>query len=238
MNFKQSINNLLKKYKYEIRKIHNGFSMNNDLRWLIEYKFDTILDVGANDGQFARFIKTYFPESNLYSFEPIKKCFDEIQEKCKNLKKFKSFNYALGQENKSEKFFLNDFNPSSSLLNISETSIEHFPFTKNQNEIIVEVKRLDDIIGGLDVSGKVLIKIDVQGYEKNVLHGALEFLSKGEKMVIIEVSIKKLYDNEPDFNEIYEMMYSMGFKFFGTFDQLYSPKSGEILQMDAIFYRK
>lgn len=239
MNIKNKINDSLKNFGYEIRKIHNGFSGNNNLKWLTDYNFDTILDIGANEGQYARFIKNLFPNARLISFEPIKECYDILVSVSNpEMRNFTAFNYALGDENKTEKFHLNDFNPSSSLLDISNASIEHFPFTKNQRTINVEVKRLDDIVDELNPEGKMLVKIDVQGYEKNVLMGGCNFLKTGEKMIILEVSIKKLYNNEPDFHEIYNILYSMGYSYIGNLDQLYSPVNGEILQIDAVFYRK
>lgn len=78
----------------------------------------------------------------------------------------------------------------------------------------------------------------MQGFEKNVLLGGTEFLRTGEKMVIIEISIKQLYDKEANFDEMYNLMNSLGYSYLGNLDQLYSPVNGEILQVDAIFYRK
>lgn len=117
MNIKNVLRNSLRKRGFEIVKSSNGFSINNNLNWFISYNFDTILDIGANEGQYALFIKKYFPDAALFSFEPIKKCFDEIKKNCKHLKNFSVLNYALGNENKTEDFHLNEFSASSSLLN-------------------------------------------------------------------------------------------------------------------------
>jgi FkbM family methyltransferase len=58
------------------------------------------LDVGANFGQFAKFINKLFPESNIYSFEPIKECFDKLKLNNPEIVNYKIFNYALGDENR------------------------------------------------------------------------------------------------------------------------------------------
>jgi hypothetical protein len=82
----------------------------------------------------------------------------------------------------------------------------------------------------------ILIKIDVQGFEDKVIAGGADTIKKA-KVIIIEVTFKELYTDQPLFHDIYEMLSKLGFTYHGNFDQLPSPVTGEILQADAIFIK-
>ena len=198
----------------------------------------TVFDVGANTGQFAFFInKLLGKETQIYSFEPINECYEKLSKLINKYKNIDPYKYALGDINTQMTMHKNDFTPSSSLMEISEVSVTNFPFTKNQEAETIELKRLDDIYKEFYIKDNVLVKIDVQGYEGNVISGGEEFFKKIPKIVIIESSIKNLYVNEPSFDFIYNKMLSLGYKYKGNLDQLFSPINGEILQVDCIFER-
>ncbi len=232
------INSILKYFGYAIRRPYSGFSLNYNIDWIKKYNINTILDVGANIGQFAKFIYGVFPNALIYSFEPIEECYDKLKVNMKDSKNFRAFNFALGSKDEEMNFYLNDFTPSSSLLKITDNSIENFPITKNQKISKVSVKKLDGLINDLEIRKNVLMKIDVQGFEKSVLEGSILFIEKFVKLLIVETSIIPLYENESSFEQIYDLITKLGFDYKGNLDQLYSPITGEILQVDAIFMKK
>jgi hypothetical protein len=51
------------------------------------------------------------------------------------------------------------------------------------------------------------------------------------------MSFQELYINQPLFNEIYVKLYSLGFKYCGNIEQLYSPLNNQILQADCLFIK-
>lgn len=237
--------NIVKKYiskaanvlGYDIIKQKNPFSLNQNVKWLEEFNIRTIFDIGANDGGFATFADKIFPGVKIYSFEPIRSCYDKLLEKKKDISDLIPFNYALGDVNDELDFFINDFSYSSSFLKISKVSTENFPFTQNQTVAKASVKRIDDVYNNLEIKKEVLVKIDVQGFEAKVLNGGIDFFSSIPKIVILETSVKSLYEDEPLFHEIFKIMTSFGYLYSGNLDQLYSPSNGEILQADAIFIK-
>jgi len=234
---KKVISKTLKKLNYEIKPLHNGFSINNNLKWLKDYSFDTILDIGANEGQFALFIHNIFQDANVLSFEPITDCYKKIVENNKNNSKIKPFNYALGYLDEEMEIYKNEFSPSSSLLKMNSIHIKNFPYTKNQTKEKIKIRRLDNIFKDFEIGKNVLMKIDVQGYEINVLKGAINFINIFSPLLIIETSFVELYEKEPLFNGIYEKLIPLNYKFIGILDQLYSPIDGRVLQGDAVFER-
>lgn len=233
---KKIINSFFGLFGYAIRRPYNYFSLNNNLKWLQEFDIKTVFDVGANTGQFATFISELIGRDTLvYSFEPIKECYEKLLLLKSKYKNIIPYNYALGDINTNKLMYKNNFTPSSSLMEISDVSISNFPFTKHHEIETIVLKKLDDIYKDFNIKENVLVKIDVQGYEEHVLSGGEDFLKKIPKLVIIESSIKNLYIDEPSFNNIYHKMIYLGYKYRGNLDQLFSPINGEILQVDSIF---
>lgn len=229
------VNRFLRKFGLEIKRTLSGFSLNNNLLWLQSYDFGSILDIGANNGQYASFINKLFPRANIFSFEPLNSCYEKL--KLLNIPNLQVFNFALGETNGPIEMNVNEFTASSSILEMTSKHIDNFPFTRNMKKKMIEIRRLDDLYGKLNLVGNVLVKIDVQGFEDKVISGGIEFFKNVPLLVIIETSFKELYKNEPDFMKIYEIMKELDYKFIGIMDQLYSPSTGEILQGDAIFQK-
>ncbi len=235
---KKTFNKVLNKLGYQIKKVENGFSFNSNLDWLKKNNIKTILDIGANEGQFAKYINNVLPDATIYSFEPIPACFKKLLFLSDGIKNLHPINIALGDKNDKIDFYQNEFSPSSSIMKMKDTHIANFPHTKETKLIKIEVRKLDDFIHEIEIANPVLVKIDVQGYEGKVLLGGNNFFKNIPKIVIIEASLKEMYENEISFNEIYEMFRSMNYKYHGNLYQLYSPLDGEILQADAVFIKQ
>jgi FkbM family methyltransferase len=208
-----------------------------DKTWFHRLRIETVLDIGANRGQFALTIKSLLPQCQVYSFEPIPDCVNEMKTRLKNTEKFTFFNVGLGNCSGELEFERNNFSPSSSFLKVTQKHQELFPFTSNVQPITVKIERLDDFIDRnlLEVKTPLLIKIDVQGYEKQVLLGASKTIQKAS-LIILETSFEELYEGQPLFKEIYTQLIDLGFIYGGSLEQMYSPDTGKILQADSLFF--
>lgn len=207
------------------------------LRWLKEMQIKTVLDVGANEGQFASLMRSLLPEAMIYSFEPIPSCFATMQEKFINDNAFKCFNFAIGDKEEVIEMHINNFTPSSSLLEIDELHVENFKHTANATLHPIQVKTLDSVAGELTLDKPYMVKIDTQGYEDKVISGGQRILAEAD-VVFIELSYKPLYKGQTLFNDIYTRMQQLGFDYHGNFEELLSPKNGEVLQSDGIFIKR
>jgi FkbM family methyltransferase len=203
-------------------------------RWVMEYKFQTIIDIGANKGQFASRFRLLFPEAEIHSFEPIPQVYQELVGKFSQDAKFHAYNLGLGSDKGTFDFFQNDFSDSSSLLPMKDLHKESFPFTRNEKLIRIQVERLDSVAEGISLSQPLMVKIDVQGFEEQVILGGKNTLQQA-LLVIVEVSFVELYENQVYFDTIYSLLKDLGFRYAGNYDQLISPLNGSILQADAIF---
>lgn len=205
--------------------------------WLKELDIRTVIDVGANVGQSALNFNEIFPQAFIYCFEPIQKCYAKLEENLKLLQNHKSFNLALGSKKEKSIIHLNEFDPSSSLLRMTDNHKKVFPFANNTIEETIEIDTLDNIFRDTDFVKNILLKIDVQGFEKEVLFGAKVTLMN-ITLIIIEISFLELYEGSPNFSIIYNLLAKAGFEYIGSMNQYNNPVNGRPLQQDALFLKK
>jgi FkbM family methyltransferase len=205
--------------------------------WLKEENFETILDIGANIGQSAIALSLAFPEAIVHSFEPLPDCFVQLSNLSHLRPNIKAHNYALGSETGKISFEQNEYSASSSILKMADNHVKHFPSTKLTTTTSVPVIRLDDYANSLNIKSNLLIKLDVQGYEDKVIKGGLAVIGKA-KVLIIETSFEELYNKQPLFKDLQEILFEVGLVYCGAFEQLISPIDGRILQQDAVFINK
>jgi FkbM family methyltransferase len=213
------------------RQIRNG-----QFRWIQEIGINTIIDVGANIGQFTLMINQILPDASIYAFEPLRECFQQLKNSTKKINSIKYFNVALGSEEKETTIYKNKFSASSSLLKMEKLHKEIFPFTNAEEVEKIKVVTLGSLRNEISWKSKILLKVDVQGFEIEVLKG-IGTVMKMIDIIIIETSFVKLYQGQPLFNEVYSYLIGNGFRFIGNFEQLKDPKTGRILQADSIFIR-
>jgi FkbM family methyltransferase len=205
-------------------------------KWISNYGFKSVIDIGANVGQFAMKIRKLLPDADVYSFEPLPIVFDELVSNFKDDSRFKAYNFALGALSEEKTIYLNKYSPSSSLLKMEEEHKIHFEYAREESPIDIEIRVLDEVFENVGLKEPILIKLDVQGFEKQVINGGNRTLSKC-KMLIIEMSFKELYQGQPLFDEMYHKLKEFGFQYCGNYEQLLSPIDGEILQVDGIFIK-
>lgn len=235
---KQSINKYLGKIGYQIRKSE---SIDRDIKcgkynWLISRNINSVLDIGANIGNFSLFIKKILPHSSIYAFEPLKECYLQLIDNTRNLDNVKCYNFALGEDISSSTIYHSQFAPSSSILPMDDMHKQAFPHSKESSIEKIEINTLNNFFQTNEITTPILMKIDVQGYEKQVLQGAQNVLSLID-IIIVETSFVELYKDQALFDEIYSLMSQNSFKYFGNFDQIKDPNSGLVLQADAIFIK-
>lgn len=95
---------------------------------------------------------------------------------------------------------------------------------------------MDDLLTNIPFMSPVLLKLDVQGFEKEVLKGALHSLRQIDYL-LFETSFVQMYDGEPLFDEMHHFVKELGFDFIAPVGFLQSEKL-QILQMDLLYKRK
>ena len=230
-------NNLRKLINKTGLDLHRYQPATDRLAWLRECSIKTVFDIGANVGQFATEIRAELPDAQIYSFEPIKECYDKLVRTFARDPKFKAFNFALGEKEETMTMNKNSYTPSSSLLPMADSHKELFPHTADSTPETIGIRRLDDIFAELKpIAEPFLVKMDTQGYESKVITGGLETLKKASA-VLTEASFVELYEGQPLFDDMYEKLKALGFTYRGALHQKLDRETGEVIFEDSIFVR-
>ena len=219
------------------RGVHLGELLNLQRGWIRSAGIETVIDVGAHTGEFSSAIRAVLPEAYVYAFEPIPDCFPRIAKRLGPNGRFKAFPVALGERSGPVEFHRSSFTKSSSVLPMADLHRVAFPWSAGSERVTVQMKTLDDFLDEINMKPKVLLKLDVQGYELQVLKGATQTLKQVD-YVLTEVSFRPLYEGQALFPDVFSFLTAGGFSFAGVLDQLRSPVDDLILQADAMFVRQ
>ncbi|MDP3425948.1 MAG: FkbM family methyltransferase [Humidesulfovibrio sp.] len=196
----------------------------------------TILDVGANNGDYAAHLLRMFPLARLHAFEPLPDAYGELAAKAARDERITPYNVALSDVKGQVEFHRSSYGPSSSLLGMGLIHKELAPKTAGDQVIMVESRSLDDMVAGRDLEAEIFLKLDVQGYEDQVLRGGKAVLAR-TALVQVEVSFCELYNGQAGFDAVHGLLREGGLEFRGFKSQLCSPDDGTPLQAHAFYIR-
>jgi FkbM family methyltransferase len=242
---RKQIRKLFQQFGYDIvrykpafvRNQAEGIGFGEDLEWLKDFAFKSIIDIGANEGQFSDKMRRLFPSATIHAFEPLPGVFARLNNNFAQDAQFISYNTGLGEQPGHLEFWENDYSPSSSFLDLANSHKQHFEDATESKKVSVTVDRLDNIFLNKKLDSPLLIKIDVQGFEDKVIRGGTNTLRQAD-MIICELSFIELYKGQPLFHDIYESLKLLGFNYAGSIEQLRSPGKNQILQADGIFIKQ
>lgn len=199
---------------------------------LSRFSFETIVDVGANRGQFASISRRLFPASQIYSFEPLAGPAATFSKALGGDHRVRLFNNAIGAKAGSAPIYVTTHDDSSSLLKPGVAQQKVFGVqTQRMDEIAV--RRLSECVSREDLTAPALLKIDVQGGELEVLKGSEDLIDCFDA-IYVECSYLQLYENQPLYGDIARWVEEHGFQLAGVYNQYVDPKQGPI-QADFLF---
>ena len=193
-----------------------------------------VLDIGANVGQFGLDIRRHGFNGQIISFEPVKETFDLLVKTIKKYEPWDALNIGLGSNESVQKINVSGNDGlSSSLLKMGKIHMSNFPKSLTVSYQNVSISTLDNQIEILGIDPRnVLLKLDVQGFEAEVLKGAAKSLSK-IPLCFLEVSIVPLYDGEITLLPILNLLSESGHEVVDIFRGL-KTKHGQLLQLDIL----
>jgi FkbM family methyltransferase len=202
---------------------------------LRQLPFDFVADVGANRGQFSLLCRQLAPRAAISAFEPLKEAADIYRALFSADGRVRLHVCALAPERGEMTMHLSARDDSSSLLPISSAQTENFPGTESVGVRRVPVGPLTDFLAREELGSRNLLKIDVQGFELEVLKSAGALLPRFD-WVYVECSFVPLYEGQALADEVIAFLAGRGFGLRGRFNQAYG-KNGGLLQADLLFER-
>lgn len=197
--------------------------------------YDTVIDIGGNRGQFALFARSRFPKSRIISFEPLSECAVLYRKIFNDDPDTILHEVAVGPSHRSEVMHVTSDRDSSSLLPPAKQQEAIFGSRKDA-ERKIQMVRLNEKVGTEELGRRVLLKIDVQGFELEALRGCEDLLPLILD-IYVECSYVELYERQTSASEVVAFLASQGFSLAGVFNQFIDPAVGPV-QADLLFRRQ
>jgi FkbM family methyltransferase len=187
----------------------------------------TAIDIGAFDGGWSRLARATFPEAAIVMLDGNPQNREQLQQAASEFANARSEIAALGSEDREAVTFYQLGTGSSILPELTGLAM---------NPVTVPMRRLDDVIPCVG-QGPVLIKVDVQGYELEVLRGGPRVFGSAEA-VVLEVSLLPYNLGAPLFADVVEFMATHGFVVFDFCGQHRRGDGAALFQADVAFARR
>ncbi len=193
----------------------------------------SLIDVGANVGQFSLLARTFHPNIQIHAFEPlplVSARFERLFARDQNMHLHR---IAAGEMSGAADIHVSARPDSSSLLPITDLQSKIFPGTAQASVATIRIERIDDVLQGVILNDPLMIKLDVQGFELSALKGMPKLLQRAH-YVYAELSFMELYQGQPLAHEVVAWLAVAGFRFSGAYNPTHAT-DGSAVQVDILF---
>jgi FkbM family methyltransferase len=195
-----------------------------------------IFDIGANVGQFAQLVRSNGFGGRIISFEPVAEAFNKISEVAKSDPNWIAIHSALGSSIGSQEINVSNHTTMSSFLKIKSAISDSRDWALINRQETVAVTILDEVFSRYATElDTVLLKLDVQGFEDQVLIGAKESLTK-IAAIQLEAALTPMYHDESLLCSNITFLEKYGFRLIDLADA-WRDELGRLHQVDAFFER-
>lgn len=212
----------------------------NFMRQLETHQVNVVVDVGANSGQYAHDLRAAGFKGRIVSFEPLGDPFRVLESRCATDPLWECRRCALGDADGTISINIaGNSGESSSVLPMLDSHRAAFPPANYVGVDEVPVRKLDSVASEiLRDDDVVFLKVDVQGFEKQVLAGASVTVEKQCVGMQLELSFIPLYEGGMLIREALDITSSMGFVPTGLQPCFTDMRNGRTLQVDGVFFRE
>jgi len=237
------LNRLSKELAVEIDKYPSAFNdgylhIHKAIEYAMHYNLhekQIIIDVGAALGVTAQKFSKAFPTSDVYAFEPMPSTFQSLDKNVSANKKIIPVNKGLGKEEGEFTIHLSKRITSSSFLEMKKNISNEF-FSDNIKEVGAETVKVSTLDKEIPADKSIsILKMDVQGYELEVLKGGTETL-KRTALILVEMQNHDLYSNAPMYYDIDLFLREHGFELQDIIPSIRQDK--KLYEWDGIYINK
>lgn len=230
------INSILIKFGFELLKFPSG-SLKKRIELMKRFNIGVVFDVGANTGQYAANIRKAGYKGEIISFEPLSSAFKLLKNQSDKDGKWSSENFGMGDFDGESVINISKNLVSSSILNIKKEHTDAEPESKYVAQEKIIIRKLDSVFSSYNQNGEnTFLKIDTQGFEKEVILGAANSLNKITGLQV-EMSLVECYDGEMMYNDMKNLIESFGFGLYYLEPGFSDPVTGKLMQVDGIFFK-
>jgi FkbM family methyltransferase len=204
-------------------------------RILAGLQLQTIVDIGANRGQFALCVRRLYPLAQIFSFEPLSRPARSWRRVFAADTRAKLFTKAVAVKSGPATMHVSRWDSSSSLLPITKAQSEHFRFTEEASTEVVETTTLETCLNDSQIADPALLKLDVQGSELAALQGCTALIDRF-RYVYVEASFIELYAGQALATEVIGFLIERGFTLMCVAN-LSHGASARPIQADFLFVR-
>lgn len=189
--------------------LHVGRRRVRDLiDFIADREIDVVIDVGANIGQFGEALRAGGYRGRIVSFEPIASAFETLSKKAREDGNWEAHHCGLGAAPGKATLHVSGLSVCSSILNLTDVASLHDKRIAEDHTEEIAVRTLDEVAAG--ISGKMLLKIDTQGYERQVMEGGQQTIAR-VMGILMELPVIHVYQGEWQFHEAVKYMSDAGF---------------------------
>jgi FkbM family methyltransferase len=217
-----------------------GFELRREpslAHFLASHRIDLLLDVGANLGQFALHARNRGYTGKIWSYEPTTAAHATLAKAAAHDADWSVFRFALGDRPGEAAIRVAAASELSSFRSSSDIGRNFTDAINTVHTEMVDVRTIDQCVADVSANA-IFLKIDTQGFEKEVLGGATETLKRC-KGLLIELPLEHLYEGVWSFREAIDWLDDAGFV-PAQFRSINVTKqdSASALEVDCIFRRK
>jgi FkbM family methyltransferase len=211
----------------------------NFMHQLKSSETNVVLDVGANSGQYGAGLRSAGYEGRIISFEPLSEPYSALKHRASGDLRWESRQCALGDSDGTISINVaGNAGESSSALPMLESHQDACPSANYVGSEVVPMQRLDSVATEvLRPTDTAFLKVDVQGFEKQVLAGGTSTVNDQCVGMQLELSFLPLYEGGMLIQEALDVAYAMGFTLTGLSPCFVDARSGRTLQADGTFFR-
>lgn len=197
-----------------------------------------VVDVGANIGQYGQALRRTGWSGHIVSFEPQSKPYAALLNVATRDGNWEAHRLALGAEGGTISINIASIHPRSSILPISDEHRKLLPDSSYVGSEEVACDRLDNVLDNTPyLAAGLALKLDVQGYEMEVLRGA-ELTLRAARLIELELSLVNMYDGQPTAAEVIRFLDDRDFELVSAEAENIDRVTGRMNWLNVVFRRQ
>ena len=204
---------------------------------LLHEKVGTVIDVGANEGQYGSDLREEGYGGTIVSFEPISAVCKLLKARAAADRRWEAHQFGVGETDGELSISVSEKTVFSSFKSLTDYSVGNFPGAQEERREVVPVVRLDTFLKDRgDLLENSFLKVDTQGFEREVLAGCGDLLTRF-RGIQLELPLRQLYTDQMLLVPMIQWMGERGFTVAMVKENGFDHASMRLLELDVLFWR-